>query len=274
MKLSVITINRNNAAGLRKTIESVVNQSAFDQIEYIVIDGASTDGSKEVIMEYADKLTHWVSEPDAGIYNAMNKGIRVATGDYCQFLNSGDWLVDSDVVENMLGKIGDCDILIGEKLHSNKKGRLISEKQNKEVSLLMFYLSTLNHTSAYIKRSLFDQYGLYDESLQIVSDWKWYMLVAGLNQANVTFADIPVSVFDSTGISSTNKELDKIERRKVLEELIPKPILIDYDKHYFDIIQIERLKKNPLIYRFVWLIERSLFKLEKLKSRMFFSKNL
>lgn len=101
MQLSIITINRNNAAGLRRTIESVVSQTAFNQIEYIVIDGASTDGSKEVIMEFADKLTYWISEPDTGIYNAMNKGIKVATGEYCQFLNSGDWLAENKVIEDM-----------------------------------------------------------------------------------------------------------------------------------------------------------------------------
>lgn len=79
MKLSIITINRNNAAGLRRTIESVVSQTYTD-FEYIIIDGASTDGSVEVIKEYSDKITYWVSEPDTGIYNAMNKGILKAQG--------------------------------------------------------------------------------------------------------------------------------------------------------------------------------------------------
>jgi glycosyltransferase involved in cell wall biosynthesis len=89
MKLSVITINYNNAIGLRKTIESVVNQT-FRDYEYIIIDGGSTDGSVDVIKEYADKIDYWVSEPDKGIYNAMNKGVAAAHGEYTNFLNSGD----------------------------------------------------------------------------------------------------------------------------------------------------------------------------------------
>ena len=86
MKLSVITINFNNRDGLRKTIESVVNQT-YKDFEYIVIDGGSTDGSVDVIKEYTDRIDYWVSEPDKGIYNAMNKGIDVAQGEYCLFLN-------------------------------------------------------------------------------------------------------------------------------------------------------------------------------------------
>ncbi len=89
MKLSIITINKNNAYGLRKTIQSVINQT-YSNIEYIIIDGASTDGSIDVIKKFEDKIDWWASEPDTGIYNAMNKGIKIATGDYCQFLNSGD----------------------------------------------------------------------------------------------------------------------------------------------------------------------------------------
>ena len=111
-KLSIITINLNNAEGLRKTIPSVISQTYCD-FEYIVIDGGSTDGSVDVIKKYADKLSYWVSEPDAGIYNAMNKGIRKAGGEYCQFLNSGDWLVAPDVTERMAKDMPDCAICYG-----------------------------------------------------------------------------------------------------------------------------------------------------------------
>lgn len=112
MKLSIITVNRNNTEGLRKTIESVVSQTYTD-FEYIIIDGASTDGSVDIIKEYADRITYWVSEPDNGIYNAMNKGILKAKGEYLQFLNSGDWLVDEGVLQTMIKYTDDVDILIG-----------------------------------------------------------------------------------------------------------------------------------------------------------------
>ena len=110
--LSIITINRNNAAGLRKTIESVVSQTYTD-FDYIIIDGASTDESVDVIKEYADRITYWVSEPDTGIYNAMNKGILKANGEYCLFLNSGDWLYDNDVLNDVFSISPTEDIVYG-----------------------------------------------------------------------------------------------------------------------------------------------------------------
>ena len=101
MKLSVITINLNDAEGLQKTLRSVWERQSFTDFEHIVIDGASTDGSVEVIKKYADKLAYWVSEPDKGIYSAMNKGIVRARGEYLLFINSGDWLAD-DVLAKVL----------------------------------------------------------------------------------------------------------------------------------------------------------------------------
>jgi len=197
----------------------------------------------------------------------MNKGIRAAKGKYCQFLNSGDWLASSDVIEKMLHALPDCDILLGNVISMRSDGKIRTYKANIEVSFKTFYHSTLFHTSAYIRRSLFDKYGLYDETLKIVSDWKWYLIVCGLNKADIAFADIDVSYFDSTGISNSSKELSKREREMVLKELIPSPILYDYEKYGFDIDQIERLKRHGFFYGIVWLIERCLFKIEKYKGK-------
>ena len=272
MLLTIITINYNNAAGLQKTVESVVNQTSLD-FEYIIIDGASTDASLEFpeAINYKLKTINYklLSEPDSGIYNAMNKGIRMATGDYIHFLNSGDYLVDEQVVEKMLNEVKrfclefSLDILIGNVIRVRPDGKRRYKQNTEELSLYTFYSGTIEHTSAYIRRALFDQFGLYDESLSIVSDWKWYLQVAGLRKANVHFTKIYVTCFDTTGISSTNLKLDKAERRQVIEELLPAPILADYDKFAFDIAQMQRLKKHPLVYKMVWFVERLLFKFEK-----------
>lgn len=290
LQLTIITINYNNASGLQKTMESVFSQTDKN-FEYIVIDGASTDGSKEII-QYFDKLntthlndstvtqlhnytiTHFnaISEPDNGIYHAMNKGIQMAKGDYIQFLNSGDCLVDDRVVEDILNELPDCDIFVGNVVSIRPDGSKRYNKNKKEVSLLTFYRGTIQHTSAFIRRSLFDKYGLYDENLKIVSDWKWYMQVAGLNKTDVRFTDRYISLFDMTGISSTQLDKDKAERRKVLEELVPAPILADYDKHAFAIDQFERLKRYPFVYKIVWFVERVLFKMEKRKNKRSWSK--
>ncbi len=275
MKLSVITINKNNAAGLEKTLKSVASQTCND-FEHVIIDGASTDNSVDVIKNYESSLStlktphsiKWISEPDSGIYNAMNKGIRMASGDYVQFLNSGDCLADATVVERMLGSLEENNfpsILYGNMLKVFKDGKILNDKcfAGQDISFLGFYTGTLNHSSALIKRSLFEKYGFYDESLRIVSDWKWYLQAIALGEEKPVFTDIDVTLFDMNGISETNKNLDKAERRKVLEELIPAAILKDYDDFAFPINQIKRLKRHPWAYKIVWFIERCLFKVEK-----------
>ena len=112
MKLSIITINFNNRNGLEKTIESVTSQTCKD-FEWIIIDGGSTDGSRELVEKKQKYITYWCSEPDSGIYNAMNKGIKKAKGDYCFFLNSGDRLHDKDVMMNVLGELDGTDFVSG-----------------------------------------------------------------------------------------------------------------------------------------------------------------
>ena len=267
MKLSIITINYNNASGLRKTIESVVNQTSLE-FEYIVIDGASTDGSVEIIKEYKGKITFWVSEPDNGIYNAMNKGIKIANGEYCQFLNSGDYIIANNVTEKMLKDISGVSILYGNLLKQLPRGlHRDSGFEGKQPSMLNFFRSTMNHSSAYIKRSLFKQYGLYDESLRIVSDWKFFLQVIIFGEEEAIYKDLDMVVFDLNGISSINKELDKKERKDVLETFLPKNILIDYEKYSSSIRHWERVERYSFTRLIFWLIERSLFKLEKFKSR-------
>ena len=274
MKLSIITINCNNAEGLRKTLSSVASQTYRD-IEHIIIDGASTDGSVDVIKEYeaVNSLNvHslniiWSSEQDDGIYNAMNKGIRKATGDYIQILNSGDVLAASNVIERMMEALHDrkVGILYGNMIKKDyATGKVIGKSGKEECTLLTFYAGTLNHDCCYIRRDLFEQYGLYDENLKIVSDWKWFLQVIGLGNVMPVYVNIDVTIFDASGISETNLALREQERRQELEEVMPPAVLADYDMYAFPILQYQRLKKYriwPLIYFF----ERVLFKFEKWK---------
>jgi len=275
-KLTIITINRNNAAGLRKTIESVVNQTHAN-FEYIVIDGASTDESVNIIEEYAHKIDYWVSEPDKGIYNAMNKGICMANGDYIQILNSGDILASDNVVERMLAHLQitndqlrvkgepEVSILYGNMIKVDELGKVIGKSYYTPYSLLQFYTSTLNHDCAYIKRVLFDaaNYGLYDESLKIVSDWKWYLQAIGLGFVKPIYVDIDVTIFEAAGISETNLDLRNQERRQVLEMSLPPAVLADYDKYHVPMVQMNRLLRYKWAYWCVWFLERCLFKWEK-----------
>ena len=274
MFLSIITINYNNYTGLAKTIQTVIGQANKD-FEYIVIDGESTDGSVDIVRQVSKQFGErlkWISEPDKGIYNAMNKGIRMASGDYVQFLNSGDCLSSDDVTERMLEELKKSDypsILYGNMLKDMPDGKVMRDRcfAGQEISFLGFYTGTLNHSPAYIRKDLFEKYGFYDENLRIVSDWKWYLQAIILGEEKPVYTDIDVTLFDMHGISETNKELDKAERKKVLGELIPHTILSDYDSWAFPISQMKRLKRHPWAYKLVWFIERCLFKVEKWHSK-------
>lgn len=364
IKLAIITINYNDAEGLRKTLASVAMQT-YPHIQHIIVDGGSTDGSVEIIREYADNqvkgerleakgtedsktysennptpiyttlhnstLQHdstppkhhvlWVSEPDKGIYNAMNKGIEIALGkrivnsfnrselvedknkgliasnEYIQILNAGDILASADVTERMFSAMSDfinssvcidscrsrdvdssemlsklssknitaensVDILYGNMLKVNSRSELVGKSGYTEYSLRQFYSSTLNHDCAYIRKDLFEEYGLYDENLKIVSDWKWYLQAIGLGRVKPEYVDIDVTLFDDGGISETNLELRNKERRQVLEELLPPAVLWDYDQHAFEMEQMNRLRRWKL-YPIVYFMERVCFKFEK-----------
>ena len=272
MILSIVTINWNNAAGLEKTMRSVASQT-FKEFEYVVIDGASTDDSVSVVRAHESNFAHlkWVSEPDSGIYNAMNKGLHMASGDYIQILNSGDCLAAPDVTERMLKVLKEKDgpsILYGNMVKCFPDGHRLVDKSfsGREITMLGMYTGTLNHDPAYIRRDLFGKYGYYDESLKIVSDWKWYLQAIIFGGEKPKYVDLDVTLFDMTGISENggqNRELINQEKRMVLEQLIPPQFLHDYDNYASDIYLMRRVRRHKLAYKMVWFIERVLFKIEK-----------
>lgn len=220
LKLSLITINLNNVLGLRKTIESVVSQT-FTGYEYIIIDGGSTDGSVEIIQEFRNKVTYWASEPDEGIYNAMNKGIKVATGEYCLFLNSGDWLLKENVLELIFFKNYKEDLVCCKLYkHDHFCGGLIQIPKEK-FTFYDFYISSLSHPSTFIKRELFVKNGLYDENLKIVADWKFFIESVIIHKCSYVMLDAEITYFESEGISKTHYWQGLKERELILEEIFP-----------------------------------------------------
>lgn len=277
MTLSIVTINYNNAEGLRRTLESVAAQTYRD-MEHVIVDAASADGSVDIIKEYADKVDYpvlWSSKKDKGVYNGMNIGIQRATGAYVEILNSGDVLAAPDVTERMVKELEKAEypaILYGNMLKSYDGKTIInrdtcgSEMYTPE-SFLYFYKGTLNHDCAYIRRALFDKYGLYNEEMKICSDWEWYVKAIALGGEKAVYTDIDVTIFDMNGVSESggkNAELIKKERREYLEKILPASVLHDYDTFAFPILQYQRLKKHHL-WGLVHFMERVLFKLEKWK---------
>lgn len=229
MKLSIITINYNHADGLLQTIESVINQS-YQDFEWIIIDGGSKDGSRELVEQYQEHLSYWCSEPDKGVYNAMNKGIAQAHGDYLLFLNSGDYLCDKAVLQEVVNKGFDADILVGY-IYREKKGKMLLDKGHNidTLSATDLLMNSLPHQATFIRRELFDKYGLYDESYRIVSDWKFFMLTIVFGNVSIKSLEMPITVYECDGISDKNPEKNVEERQRVIAEFFPPRIWADYN---------------------------------------------
>ena len=215
-KLSVITINYNNAEGLEKTLKSVINQT-FINYEYIIIDGGSSDNSVEVIEKYKSNIAYFISEKDKGIYDAMNKGIAIAKGEYCLFLNSGDYLVDSYVFQKIFAANFSDDIIYGNMKVDWNNGKVTTEKMPRVISLSHMFRDTIWHPVSFIKKSLFDVYGLYNLSYSMVADYEFFFRTVIKHKVSTHHIAMPVAVFVFDGLSSkeANKRVERDERLKV-----------------------------------------------------------
>lgn len=200
MKLSIITVNLNNREGLRSTMNSVLGQTCRD-FEYIIIDGGSMDGSLEVIRASEKTVSHWVSERDGGIYQAMNKGIAAAKGDYLLFLNSGDYLINEQIIGKVIPKLGSSDIVYGD-LRVVQKGKHKDRTYPETLTFSYFVGKSIAHPSSFISRSLFEKVGPYDESMQICADWAFFIRAIGLFNASYQHLPLITTVFNADGVSS------------------------------------------------------------------------
>jgi glycosyltransferase involved in cell wall biosynthesis len=220
-KLSIITINYNNLKGLKKTVESLVNQT-WQDFEYIVIDGGSTDGSKEYIESQSENIDYWVSEPDKGIYNAMNKGIEKALGTYLLFLNSGDVLYNDNVLlETKKSLLLDRDIVYGDLWIVDEQGKGYRNRYPDFIDFPFLKQTSLGHPSTFIKKELFYTYGLYRTDLKIISDWAFFVKVFCMYKVSHCKIDNIIATFYEGGLStSTVYHKQHIEeRKKVLLEM-------------------------------------------------------
>ena len=250
MKVSIITINFNNAAGLEKTIASVVNQT-YPNIEYLVIDGGSDDGSELIAQKYIDNIAYFITEKDNGIYHAMNKGIAVATGDYVLFLNSGDCLIESEVIEKVVKESLIGDIVYGDLLLFDDVKEWVWKSPD-TLTFEHFYHNTIPHPSTFINRQLFEKVGYYDEKLQVVSDWKFFLLAFARFNCSYKHVPITISTYGFDGISSKEESLPLIkeERSKVLQEEFSF-FLKDYEKLVYLTDEMKKIKRYLLAKTFI-----------------------
>ncbi len=249
-KLSIITINLNNSEGLKETILSVVNQT-YKSFEFIVIDGDSTDNSVKVIRDFEDDLTYWHSEPDKGIYNAMNKGIRKANGDFVLFLNSGDVLYDAFVLEKVLEKVVEkletnVQLYYGDVLlkHNDKKWEKVQEHPS-SLPFSYFYTKTICQQSCFFKRSIFEEMFSFNEDYKICADWEFLIYAIYIKKIIYKKLDIIIATYDMQGISSTTtyREIAKKEREMTMQKYFPL-----FNEDYKRLAQFASKKHEQLRY--------------------------
>ncbi|MBE8723933.1 glycosyltransferase family 2 protein [Flavobacterium hungaricum] len=271
-KISVITINFNDQKGLRKTLESVTGQTYAD-FEFIVIDGGSTDGSKELIAQYQDKINYWVSEKDTGVFNAMNKGIKQSSGEFLIFMNGGDCFYDNKVLENIAADLtSEYDIYYGDNYKDNNGSKRLKTYPEK-LSFSFFYNSSINHQSTFIRRTLFDSIFYYNENYKIASDWEFFVYAICFKNVSYKYLRKTIAVYDFTGISSNPKFRSIYEEEKKLTFNRYFPAFID-DYEFVEVLnskrflQFEHIKKYKISWKLLKaFINLLLLFLPKIKSK-------
>ncbi|AWG25930.1 glycosyltransferase family 2 protein [Flavobacterium kingsejongi] len=222
LKLSIITINYNNEEGLKKTIDSIVNQS-WQEFEYIVIDGGS-DAAEVALIENCPRVDYWVSETDNGVYNAMNKGIRQATGDFIIFMNSGDYFYKDNVLENTKCHFtAENNIIYGNSVYFNATGYRREETPPVELSFHYMMNFGINHQASFIRRELFHEHFFYNEEYKICSDWEFFIYTICHKSVSYLHTNSFICYYDFSGISADPKNLDTYyeERQKTIEKFFP-----------------------------------------------------
>lgn len=228
--ISIVTVNLNNSCGLEKTIASVISQN-YSQIEYLLIDGGSTDESVAIIEKHSNHLTYKVSEPDNGVYAAMNKGVKKATKEYILFLNSGDVFYSGSSIQQLAGVSNGHDFIYGDLIVREGTHDWVKSYPS-NLSFSYFLKDSLPHPCTLIKRSLFASIGMYNEKLKIVSDWEFFVNAICRYNATYKHIDQPIAIFSFHGLSSKseNQELLWHERDTILKKGFGM-FLTDYSHH-------------------------------------------
>lgn len=265
--LSIITVNLNNEKGLINTLDSLKKQS-FKSYEHIIIDGGSSDNSKEIITEYeknSPHLAYWVSEPDKGIYDGMNKGIDQAKGEYIYFLNSGDYLSDKDALSSIAfdGTKFICGNMSIEYLDATHESIIPPNT----VDAIFLLKSFLPHPASFIHKSLFKD-NKYRTDYRIISDWIHMVESLIFKRCSYKHVNTFISIFDANGLSSQNGDIGQTERDKWIKEHVSISIyntLMEFDMYkeselgsIIPIVLRKKHKTQKRIKRLVLLLTRFL----------------
>lgn len=265
MRISIVTVCYNSVETIERAIKSVIGQD-YDDVEYIVIDGGSTDGTVDVIKKYEQNISYWISEEDGGIYDAMNKGIEHSTGDVIAFLNSDDWYED-----NILGEIArrfkepEMQILCGN-IYSHWKGRVERSHIDKEkIEQDIRYCMGYHHSAMFVRKKLFLQFGKFDTQFKIVADYDWLLRVYD-GHINIIVVDKVFTNFSCGGISSRyemqNQHLQ--ERKKASLLSLERSVeLNDKEKHIWSDVIEKKCIEDGYSYKYAMILDSVLAGREK-----------
>lgn len=234
-KISVITVSKNAGSTIEKTILSVISQT-YDNLEYIVIDGDSQDDTLSILNKYENKITKIISEPDNGIYNAMNKGVANSSGNLIIFLNSNDSFFSLDVIEkisNKINKLNNVDIFYGNVLIED----IINNKSNiwkaTPISKFSLFRGAIPHPATIYRKKAFEICGNFDESFKIAGDYEWTIRAFLKFGLNFYYLNETITVFNKGGIStSDNYALMQKKEKNIIRNRYYTP----FETKYFNLI--------------------------------------
>jgi len=210
--ISVITVVFNGALFLEKTIQSVSSQ-LYDNVEFIVVDGKSSDATVDLIKKYEDKIDCWVSEKDDGIFDAMNKGVGFAHGKYIIFMNAGDLFFDEFVINEIYRHcMLNYDVVYGDR--SNNKAEIV--RAPKKIFKMALFRRGICHQSTFIKKKAFLRIGMYDTAFLLGGDHDW-LIRACLAGLKFKYVPIPICIYLGDGVSSNiimqNEKINRLRRK-------------------------------------------------------------
>ena len=235
MLVSIITINYNNLEGLKKTRESILAQT-YKEWEWIVIDGGSTNGDREFIEAHQEEIAYWCSEKDKGVYNAQNKGIAVAKGDYFIFMNSGDTFYNADVLASVFVEPKVDDVIYGDWIQVFDNGETRMMSAPKVFSFYFICTDNICHQAMFLKGTLMKQ-SPYDESFKLYGDWaKWIEWT--LKGYSFKYVPVIICSYQMGGMSVNQKQLIEKETQRLHTEVIPSAMQISIE-------EMDKLMKTP-----------------------------
>jgi glycosyltransferase involved in cell wall biosynthesis len=223
MKISVITVCKNAGETIENTIKSILSQT-YENIEYIIIDGISTDNTLDIIKKYQDKIHCWLSEQDSGLYNAMNKGIKASSGEILFFLNADDTIYNEKVIERIINYFerSKADIIYGDLIAVNRETNTEELQKSNSADKLFWMNQCVCHQVIFYKKELFQKYGYYDEKYKIAADYDFNLKCIIKNKTKAIYVSEIISKFTIGGFGHQNKEIYNKEQQEIINKFFSK----------------------------------------------------